>query len=75
MGGNFKNGTKITKIISYLLIISMIMTGLAHAAEGLNSSNGIGTYEENYNSRDVQNTSMLMLAIQISVGKGKVFRI
>ena len=50
-------GTKITKIISYLLIISMIMTGLAHAAEGLNSSNGIGTYGENFYSGDVQNTS------------------
>ncbi|NLW28261.1 S-layer homology domain-containing protein, partial [Acetivibrio saccincola] len=50
-------GTKITKIISYLLIISMIMTGLAHAAEGLNSSNGIGTYGENFYSGDVQNAS------------------
>ena len=49
-------GTKITKIISYLLIISMIMTGLAHAAEGLNSSNRIGTYGENFYSGDVQNT-------------------
>jgi len=36
--------TKITKIISYLLIISMIMTGLAYAAEGLNSLNEISTY-------------------------------
>ncbi|AUG56908.1 S-layer homology domain-containing protein [Acetivibrio saccincola] len=33
-----------TKIISYLLIISMIMTGVAYAAEGLNLSNEDSTY-------------------------------
>ena len=53
----FKMGTKITKIISYLLIISMIMTGLAYAAEGLNSSNEISTYGQNFYSRDVQKLS------------------
>ena len=49
--------TKITKIISYLLIISMIMTGLAYAAEGLNSLNEISTYEQNFYSSDVQKLS------------------
>ncbi|NLI57427.1 MAG: S-layer homology domain-containing protein [Clostridium sp.] len=41
-----------TKIISYLLIISMIMTGVAYAAEGLNFSNEVSTY-----GQDIQKTS------------------
>ena len=61
--------TKITKIISYLLIISMIMTGLAYAAEGLNSLNEISTYEQNFIA--AMSKSYLML---IPVMQGKFSR-
>ena len=37
-------GTKVTRIISYLLIISIMMTGLVYTAEEVNLSDGIGTY-------------------------------
>ena len=42
-----------TKVLFLIyLIISMIMTGVAYAAEGLNLSNGISTY-----GQDIQKTS------------------
>lgn len=44
MGGNLIMGTKVTRIISYLLIISIMMTGLVYTAEEVNLSDGIGTY-------------------------------
>ena len=43
-GGNLIMGTKVTRIISYLLIISIMMTGLVYTAEEVNLSDGIGTY-------------------------------
>src|SRR5690554_5061122 len=49
-------GIKI-KIISYLLIISIIMTGLAYPVEGLNLSKEINTHGQNFYSSDVQKLS------------------
>ena len=46
-----------TKVISYLLIISMIMTGFAYAAEGLNSSNEVSTYGQDFSSNYGQELS------------------
>ena len=46
-----------TKVISYLLIISMIMTGFAYAAEGLNLSNEVSTYGQDFSSNYGQELS------------------